>query len=244
MSLWKSYTSQIFKGMSYCAAWPPSNKVTLGEIALMMKDRTLERQMSISDFGLDIEDRTGHEVKDRGWTSGTDVAFNPGVGAGAPLQPGLNIGGRIKVSFNRKNAILLRLERVHEQTLERIDRLRKEMLRLDSAGEWDPNWVVITQVVHARRMIVLVSERKSASADLRASMQVGADPVAVVNAQGELELLRSSGMSLQETGNDLTPMYKALRVKPKRMRRSKIKQINKRGRARSGDESDVVELTF
>jgi hypothetical protein len=244
MPLWKSYTGQIAKGLSYCATWPPSNKITLGEVALMMKDRTLERQMSIGDFGLDIEDRTGHEVNDRGWTSGTDVAFNPGAGAGAPLHPGLDVDGRIKVSFTRKNAILLRLERVHEQSLERIDRLRKEMLRLDSAGEWDPSWVVITQVVHARRMIVLVSERKSASADLKASMQVGADPIAVVNAQGELELLRSSGMSLQETGENLTPMYKALRVKPRWMRHSKIKQINKRGRARSGGESDVVELTF
>jgi hypothetical protein len=244
MPLWKSYTSQVFKGMSYCAAWPPSNKVTLGEIALMMKDRTLERQLSISDLGLAIEDRIGHEVKDRGWTSGSDVVFNPGAGVGAPLHPGLDVDGRIKVSFTRKNAILLRLEQAHEQSLERIDRLRREMMRLDSAGEWDPNWVVITQVVHAQRLMVLVSERKSASADLKASMQVGADPLAVVNAQGELELLRSSGMSLQETGENLTPVYKALRVKPKWMRGSKIKQINKRGRARSGGESDVVELTF
>jgi hypothetical protein len=239
----KTYTSQISKRLGYCASWLPRNQIAVGDIALM-ENRSLERQKSIRDIGIDIEIREGNEVKDWGWTSGTTFEVNPAISAGAPVHPGVQIGGGLTVGFTRKNGILLRMERSQEQSLERLDSLRKEMLRLHETGEWERDWVVVTQVIHAGRMIVLISERRGASADLTAAMRIGAEPASVIEAEGKIELLGSSGMNLQETGENLTPLYKALRVKPGRIRKSRIKQINRRGRARATEGADVIEVVF
>jgi hypothetical protein len=243
MSLWDSYTKQVFRDLRYCASWLPRNRVSVGDIAVM-ENGGLERQQSIEDLGFAIETREDIEVKDWGWTMGTTFTVEPSLGAGAPVHAGVQVEGGLRVSFNRKNAILLRLERSREQGLERMEPLRREMLRLHDTGKWDPGWVVVTQVIRAQQMFVLVSEHKDASADLKTSAHIGADPAAVINAQGRLELLRSSGMSLQESGEELTPLYKALRVRTGRIRKTRIKQINWRGRARSSEEADVVDVTF
>lgn len=243
--LWKQYTHEIYAGLHYLATWPPSAALAVGDIAIM-RDRTPERHLSIGDLGVETKVLKGAEVHERGWASSGALTVSAAAAASGPAVPGASIGGELEVSFNSKHAVLLRAERSREDSLDRLDRITRELLRLHEDGSWQREWVLVTHAVHARSLMVLVANQKGAKAKLQVSGDVAAEPAAIVNARGTVSLLSASGMAYEEHGvKDATPLYLAVRVQERLGRRSIVKRIGRRGRARpQRGDFEIADVTF
>jgi len=239
------YTKDVYRGIHYVASWPPSSTTAVGDVAVMQK-RSLERVTSTAALGLPTQTITGAKVEERGWASQKTVTLAPKVGAAAPLDPAIAATAEMNVEFNAKHAILLRAERSRERSLDRLSHIKKEMLRLHEEGEWEPDWLLVTHVVQARRLFVLISSEKGASAQLRLSAGVAQDAGALATASGELNVANHQGMAYSEIGiENATPLYQALRVQRRRIRGNRVKRIGRRGRARPGEgEFEIVPVSF
>lgn len=243
--IWKQYTNEVYAALRYLASWPPSSRVEVGDIAVM-QDRSLERQLSLRDLDIDTAVLHGSEIHDRGWASSGTVKLSANASASGPVHPGVTGGTECEVSFHAKHAILLRAGRSREDSMDRLDRVKREMLRLHNEGKWNSEWVLVTHVVHAGSLLVLVSNQKGASARLSVSGSVGADALALALARSNVTLVGASGMAYEEhSEQDATPLYLAIRVQERVGRKPSLTRIGKRGRARAvGGDFEVAEVTF
>lgn len=239
------YTKDVYRGIRYLASWLPSSAVAVGNVAVLQKG-SLELVTTAEALGLSTQTIIGPSVAERGWVSQRTVTVAPKVGASGPLDSSLGGGAEMNIEFKAKHAILLRAERSREKSLDHLGQIKKEMLRLHEEGEWETDWILVTHVVHARRLIVLISNEKGASAQLRLSAGAVQDAGALITANGELDVTNLQGMALSEVGiKNATPLYQALRVRKRRLRGNEVKRIGKRGRARAGDgEFEIAAVSF
>ncbi|HET9153966.1 MAG TPA: hypothetical protein VFN85_07615 [Solirubrobacterales bacterium] len=243
--LWKRYTGEIYGGLRYLAAWPPSSRVEVGDVGVF-EDRSLERHLSLGELGVEATVRPGTDVRERGWASAKTKLLRPAAAAGVPLDGGLTANGELQVTFEAKHATLLRAERSREDGLDRLDRTRENLLRLHEEEKWDPDWVLVTHVIQTKRMVALISKDRDSGATLRLTGGAAGDANALVTARGELTVLDADAMAYEERGAvDATPLYRAVRVQRRPLRGNRVKRIGKRGRARSGPgEFEVAEVAF
>ena len=239
---WKSYTKEIYRSIHYLATWPPTRTLAVGDI-VVFEGRSPERHLSLSDLGFDFETRTDADLRTRGWATRRSIKTEPAAGASGPVEPGIVAQARMKLTFETRNSFILRAERSCEKTMERLDRVEDEMLRLHDEGEWRKEWRLVTHVVEAGSMMALVSEGRGTTADLEVSGGIGMDSLSVAQAQGEVKLVNSSAGLNYEAGENATPLYQARRIK--RLFGKGTKQVGKRGRARARlGEFGVAEETF
>jgi hypothetical protein len=241
---WKTYTSQVYKRLRYLAAWTPGQEVNPGDVGVF-ENRTLERQTTIAELGIKLGIHEGNERRNRGLLSGVEITPQVGTGVAVPVQPGLEARAEIKVKFKATNGLLLRAEKSQENHLDRIDLLREWMLDRYARGEWEERQVVVTHVVAARSLMVLISEERGASATLTVGGSLRLDPTALAEGEGSVSMETTSGSIFQEVGEEMTPLYLALKVKDPALRKPKVKRANKRGRALPSEEGPtVIDVTF
>jgi hypothetical protein len=243
--LWKRYTGEIYGGLRYLAAWPPSGRVVVGDVGVFA-DRSLERHVSLDELGIEAAVRPGADVRERGWASAKTRLRRPTVSAAAPLGSGVAASAEVMVTFEAKHATLLRAERSREDGLDRLDRVWEALLQLHEEGKWNPDWVLVTHVIRARRMVALISKDRRSGATLRLAGGTAEDANALVTARGELTVIAADAMAYEERGAmDATPLYRAVRVQRRLVRDNRVKRIGKRGRARSAPgEFEIAEVTF
>ncbi|MGN6588299.1 MAG: hypothetical protein ACTHKT_12665 [Solirubrobacterales bacterium] len=241
---WKAYTSQVYKRLRYLAAWTPGQEISPGDVGIF-EDRSLEQQTTIAELGLELGVHQGNERRNRGLLSGVEIKPQFAAGAAAPVHPGVEAQAQFKIEFKATNGILLRAERSCEDHLDRIDLLREWMLDLYAKGKWEERQVVVTHVVKARALMVLVSEERGANATLTVGGSLRLDPTALAEGEGSVGLETTSGSVFQEVGEEMTPLYLALKVKDPALRRPRVKRANKRGRALPPEEGPtVIDVTF
>jgi len=243
--LWKRYTGEIYGGLRYLAAWPPSSRIEVGDVGIFA-DRSLERHLSLEALEIETTVRRGTEVRERGWASAKTKLLRPAVAAAGPVHGGVAADAEVEVTFEAKHATLLRAERSREDGLDRLDRVREALLRLHEEEKWDPDWVLVTHVIQSGRMVTLISKDRNTGATLRLAGGVAGDANALVTARGELTVLTADAMAYEERGaTDATPLYRAVRVQRRPVRGNRVKRIGKRGRARSGPgEFEIAEVAF
>ncbi|HKB51421.1 MAG TPA: hypothetical protein VKC63_08320 [Solirubrobacterales bacterium] len=243
--LWKRYTDELYTGLNYLASWPPSGRAEVGDVATF-QDRSLERYVSIGELGIETTTLTGTAVCERGWASAETNVINPSVAGAAPLQPGLDAGAELTIQFGAEHAILMRAERTREESLDRLDRVKRELLRLHDKGIWKREWVLVTHSIRAERLIALISSSREASAKLRLSAGVAEDAGALASVRGRVKVTHATGMAYEELGaEDATPLYQAVRVQERVVRDDRVKRVGKRGRARPDEgRFEVTEVAF
>jgi hypothetical protein len=243
--LWRRYTSDIYKGLHYLATWPPSGGVEVGEIAIH-QDRALERHSTLEKLGVQAETVTGPQTEVIGWVSTKATTVRPKAAVGAPIEAGLSAATELEISFNAKHATFLRGEAAQHHTLDGLDGVKQEILRLHEEGEWKREWLLVTQVLKVRRLIALISNGKGAKAGLTLIGGAVQDPAALATVRGELTVTSSSGMAYTEEGVETaTPLYQAIRVQPRLLGADGVKRVDKRGRARPKEGTfEVVNVVF
>jgi hypothetical protein len=241
---WKNYTDRVFDQTGFLGCWPSTGELALGDIVLMEAKRTPVRQLNFTDLGVDVTPREGQGRRDYGANSGTAIEVSAEIGAKGPVHPGVAAGTKMRVTFKRANAVLMRAENCRIDQFDRLDMVKREILERNARKEWDRDYLVISQVAVSERLLVLISERGGANIGLDVSAGIGADSLSLAKGQGTVRLSQDSAdVHTENSEEPMTPLYRALKLR--KLPRKKVAQANKRGRARAQvDEFDVVEFRY
>jgi hypothetical protein len=214
----KRYTDEIRSKHNYLATWYPSIMLSLGDIGTFNKERIFVPIGEIARHGLQINPVLSPASTDFSYHSAHDFDCHVKLATKsdllAPHIP-LDAAG-IGMRFRSEGAMFFQLGDVTHERIQDQIALARKMLALANNQEWDKDWVVVTEVMHARKFVILVSESSEGSAELTAEADVSALGLSALTAEGKVFLKHSHALNTKITSTaarELTPLFRAVRIK-------------------------------
>jgi len=240
--VFKRYCDQLHRHIGWLATWQPDSPIAVGDVCLM-EGRQMVRQFHLDDRGIGCTEIVSPTVAHVGWQSSKGITVKPSAGASAT-----GVGdAHVEVKFEDADAMVFRAERCREHSLDRLDRLKDELLDLRSRGQWDEDLLVVTQVRHAERLLVVVAGERGSSAVVKVAADAFSPGLDLSSANVGVELLRATSTGYQiSNARNTTPLFQAVRVRRVGVRREHvIRRIGRKGKLRSGAESyDLVPVDY
>jgi hypothetical protein len=214
--VWQQYTKEMAKRFGYLAAWTPGVQMSLGDVGVL-KDNLFTRVTSLKNLGISFSptapDNSEEDVKYAS-SGNVSIAFKA---AGKVPSPGSALSeaeAGVTVEFNRKSAVVYEALGCTSPAIDDQVTLGDEIVSRYARGSWNKDWVVITQVVHAKSGSVLISAQSGAKIEVSASGKVTAGSFSMADASLGLSIVVQHDMQttiLAKTG--MTPLFKARGIK-------------------------------
>ncbi|MEV6286244.1 hypothetical protein [Kribbella sp. NPDC051770] len=212
----EAYTESMFGQFSYLANWLPGTPLKLGLIGVL-QGKTFVPKSPIGTFGVrfgttsepgpqqSLQFQSSSEIK-------VDVKVAGEVSKLVPALPEAQAGAA--VSFGASSGVVFHARGITISRVSDVIGLEAAIWDLWDRGIWNPDWVVITELVKADRTTVLISEGRYGKVELGVSAAVPAGPVDLGDLTGDLSVVSSYGMHTQLIGEGgLSPLFRAVRIK-------------------------------
>jgi hypothetical protein len=166
-----AYIAEVRQRSKYRATWLPTATVNPGDIGRLDGQR-LVVETSLAAVGINFTVAQGDAEADYEFSSST-VHLEAEATATATL--GMVPTVTLRVGFRDAGGFLSAAYECTSHRVQRIDALNRDVLRLDGEGRWDQDWLIATEVVTAKSLIMLISESADAFAeiDCRADLTSG-----------------------------------------------------------------------
>ena len=236
------YTRELRKRFGYSATWVPTSEVRLGDVGRLQKYE-FERVATLADFGVQFDRRDGLTTSSLDFASDHGVSFAiKASGEVPPLASGLaTADAGIIVSFGAKDAIVLQAARCVVTSIENQHELARHILALYGEGEWEEDYVAVTEVVQAGRTTVLISNSSDGSVVFKVKGGVELGPLSLASADVGLRVSRSRNVGTQIVAEGgLTPLFKAYGVRKRWLRPLELKRRGERPSPAALRDADVL----
>ncbi|MFF3490344.1 hypothetical protein ACFYWS_03250 [Streptomyces sp. NPDC002795] len=204
--------SDVYRG--WWLAWPLTERVEVGEVRKLHRGGSVAAG-SLADRGIEAKPGPAGAPGDITYDAGGTVAVRfkaAGVAAQGFSSVAAAEAGAL-VEFRDERSALIVYTGLDQSGLADLAELAGSLVRRLWRGDWDPDLLVVSDVIAARAGTVLIAERAGASAELRLAGAVGPGPLQLVDLAGRAAFSASSRLGLNWTGTDLTPCYRVLRVR-------------------------------
>lgn len=237
----ESYTVEVEREIAYLGTWLPGARLRLGDIGRMV-DRSFVRETSLSALGMNFEelDESGHPPRDLGVNSGAALSIEAVAAAGGVLPHGVRAQAGVEITFRRRNSMMMRAEGCRRHQFDRLDLVKREILAVHLRGGWEEEWVVVTEVQEAERLLVLIARKSGATAQLDLGAGLGPSAMSLAGGSGRVGLVKASSSVFNVADDDATPLFRAHHVAPHLLAPASVEPADGRGRARAAAEDDVV----
>jgi hypothetical protein len=215
-NLASAYTEEIRDELSYLGTWLPDDQMQLGDMGVLVGQRFVRSSTLTAELGLDVGGTRELAQGDLKYHSRDAVTVSFKAQGVAP-DPGLGLAqadAGVVVRFSRANAVLLEMRGRRVVSVEDQLTLGRGILRAWADGKWDPEWCVVVEAVSGDATTVLVAAEADACFELRASGQISAVDVSLVEAGAGFQRVGSQKVGIDVVGKaEATPLLKALRLK-------------------------------
>lgn len=226
------YAVEVHKKFKvYWPAWTPTDRVAIGDYGELWEDVFFHRLGHVSECGIS-EDAlrprraTGHDnlvFKSKGTVRVSVQADAANAIPGLSVPPG-RAGGRI--AFTRADAAFLAAVGVKARGLRSEQRLRDELKAKVEEGLFQPEYVVVTDVLHAESGRAFISSAAGQSVKFHAVAALGVGPVELASVGGRTSVATESEDMLGFDGTrGMTPLFKIMGFKVGKQIRDWLKTI-------------------
>ncbi len=207
------YSKTLRKKYNFFGNWEPGAPIELGDIGVLDK-YTFTRLGHLSHEGIDFETITDNKMGDLSFQSekGINVLQKASGEVSPKASTWLDASAGYVIEFTSDNAILFQAKETLTHSIDNQIALAREIeARFNSKEEstWKKSWVVVTQIVTAKKGTVIVSQDSNGKLELKAKGDAGWDSFDLVDLDGKFELNKSqfSGF-LFEANEEFTPLFK------------------------------------
>ena len=210
------YTSTMLKRLGYVATWFPGTQITVGLIGIM-QEHTFIPKSSIRTLGVrfsttkdpssdeSMQFKSSKKIQIQGKVKGS-------VSDIAPTIPKARAG--VAVTFGKEVGVVFSARDLAATRIADILSLENAIWDLWDRYLWDESWVVVTELITAKKATILVSEGGQAKVEMQAQGTVQSGPIDVGNLSAGFTLVSSYGMHTQIVGESgMTPLFRAIRVR-------------------------------
>jgi hypothetical protein len=232
MSIGTLYCRRVKKDSRlYYAQWFPTATIDLGQIGKLVDGAIFVPKTTLQQQGIPFEIAQDPSSAQLNISSSSEVkvTFKLGgeVSTTAPSIPKASAG--VVVEFGRKAAYIIKSEEVYEPRIANVAALEAEILARVKARTWDPDWVVISQIVQAPKADILVSESSSSRVEITAkgSANVG-EVVQLGSINASFDITSQSGKVANFLNSkQVTPLFQLVGLKRRLFGNARVTTLNK-----------------
>lgn len=212
MQVSKKYTQELRRQFGYFATWLPSAPLKLGDVGVLHKSE-FTKITSLQELGVEFKEEADTSKADIEHNSKGAVSISKSADAKSENSPLGNASVSISIEFSKENAILFKANGTSSPRIANQFKIGKDIKKLYQAGEWDKNWIVVTEVVNAESGTILISSSANGKIELKASGKINAAEIDIADANMGLNTTFSKDLSTKIIAQDkLTPLFKASRL--------------------------------
>ena len=235
----KQYAREMNEKFGYFATWLPNVRLKLGDIGII-REQVFEPVSSLEQLGIAFALDRDRQAADLDYTSSDAVSIEAKASATAhdPAATPATADGSISISFSRAEAVVFQASGCVTSRIADVKSLGEEILSRYHRDAWDPDHVVVTDLITAAGGTILISNGQNAHIDLALRGGVGSAMAKLAEANANVTVTRAVGIGTRiVAAAGLTPLFKVAGVK-RRIFRSD--QFARRG----ADDAQFVELDY
>lgn len=207
------YGSEIHQGLGgYRGIWTPDAPLSVGDVGVLNGD-IFQPQGSLSTLGIDFDPKPDPAGGGIHWTSSTGVEIHVKMAgeSSAAFHHVSRAEAGVGFRFKEAGKAVMHLVGVHQPRVDDILTLKEQILERFKNGDWDPHWVVMTQVARADQGTVLVSNSSESTVEIGGEVDFG--PADLANAELELSMRFQREMAFSTIASEgLTPIGMGIRL--------------------------------
>jgi len=214
---WKKYTKEMAKKFGYFATWEPGTSVRIGDVGILKKN-LFTRTGGLTDLGIAF--RTGEDETTAQFSHASSGKISMFFkAAGEPPFPGSVLNedkAGVTIDFTKPNATVFEAAGCRSFSIEDQIALGKTILDRHAKGEWNEDWVVITELITAASATILISAASNAKIELIAATGEKRTIANLADASAGFTVAAVRGLHtgiVAGPDQNLTPLFKTLDIK-------------------------------
>lgn len=217
----RSYLSALYRRFQLLGAWPPNQRVEVGEVGVI-EGGAFRRRTTLGNLGIPFTASSTGQVGDLDYSEGAEIRSNNDTNAGLLVGGGAPRVG-VAVKLDHEGAFVFNALGVLEWRLDDVIAVERHVLAALGRGAWDPSWVIVDRVMQASSLTVIISESSGAELGLSANASAGLQTLKLGDANLGLSTDYANGQCLRFLGEvGFTPLYQCLRVAQHLLSRNRL----------------------
>ncbi len=224
------YRRAMHRQYDYLATWFPNVHLQLGDV-VVIKGYQIRKVSDLKSLGIKFDVEIDPTPSNLELTSsqGVNVVFKAS-GKIIPKSNLLDVDAGFNVTFAGNRGFAFCANGVRENSIKDSFSLRQPIIDLYKQGRWDKYFMVITSLVEADSGTVIISMKRDASIDLKATGKVNANTINLADLTAALQTSFSSGIHTQIISDKgCTPLFKAEGIITRSSRLALSKNVRARG---------------
>lgn len=213
----RQYTSEVSDHLGFLATWPPGMPIRLGMVGTIDEDQVFSPVTSLARLGVKAQESEVAGAGERftfASAGAVDFSFKA-AGATSDLVPSVpQAEAGLGISFKREHATVFQASGISYTRVEDEVDLRNGVISLIKSGDWDRDWVVVTNLVHADTTTAIISRSAESGAEFALSANASAGGIELLNAEFSPRIVASKELNLWMVGSgNMTPLFHAKQAK-------------------------------
>jgi hypothetical protein len=215
VSIGRKYSRFVHARTDYWGTYPPTLSLSVGDLLEVNKDDSFKRVASTRDWpgwseALPTDELPG--IGEVGFSAHADRRLGGDAAVHGGAEPVLDGAASLTLSFAKASGFVMELQSDWIRGYRDQVAAKKRVAARMKNGDWEPDWVLVAEVLHATSATIAISEEKGSSVVLSAKAAL---PPAynLADAALGLETLSTRGSCMVVTAKECTPLFRCLRVR-------------------------------
>ncbi|MEU0007174.1 hypothetical protein ABZ079_23560 [Streptomyces sp. NPDC006314] len=223
-SLPDAFWHEIRERCNRLPVWLPGTPMALGDVGAF-PSHNWTKFTTLENLTIEAKPDTVGVEGDIEYASSDGVTQSVGLTRSGVTTVAVEAQGDVSYTFTRKGAFVLRTRDATVHRLADLDAVERRVLDLHQQGKWQPDWVVVTEVLVGGPSLVLVSAGRTGEATVRLRGQAAIDPTTAVALRPSFTVESRQGLAASFASTAPTPlMWRGYRVHDPLFRKAKFSE--------------------
>ena len=207
------YLDHIYAVSSgYRATWDPDLPVRVGDLVKIDDYGVVNIQGSLTDKGIQPDVRISTTAMGLDYSSQRGIQVNIKAAGTVPVTGALtNADAGFNIQFGSDKGVIFKLNGYKTQVIANLGDIEAKVLALYRNQAWPDDLLIITNLITADTSTIIISDKGSASLDLKAKANINVADLDLTNASLGLSTVQKTGSIVQFVATQgISPLYKVM----------------------------------
>lgn len=210
------YLLEMNAKYGYHATWQPNVSLRLGDIGIV-NNNVFRYITNLKNKGIKFAERPGEAAEDLNYTSASGVSIKVNAAAtvsGTEVHASIGSGkAHVVIEFGNTAGVVFQAMQTRTSMIENQEALGDQVIAMYQNGQWNTDYVIITELVTADSMTVLISKGQNAKIELMASGDVTPSSLKLADTSAGFSVTSFKDIDTQIIAKTkLTPLFRASTV--------------------------------
>lgn len=212
----KFYLRHMNAKTGYRATWDPGKPMTIGSVGRLDQGGIFSVFTSLEKEGIPVELQVDNTTADQDYTSSESVTITTKLSGKVPAAGSIltDADAGFNIEFKSEKSVVFQSQGNQTDQLTNLAQIKKMILQKYKEGNWDKDWLVVTELVRAKSATIIIANSSNATLELKANANVGSPTLKLTDLSLGLMVAKEKGSTLKYIAQEgLTPLYRVMGIR-------------------------------